>query len=471
MTWAFALALGEAVWILVIATWILLEKRPPVATLAWIFGLIPFPVVGALIYFIWGPRKFERKKRRIRRARGVVQLVSQPRIAPSREELATAGSLSRLAARVGGLATVTATEVRLFSEGDAFYAALEDAIASATHHVHLEYYIFRDDGIGSRLIDLLIERARSGIEVRVLVDALGSHLPRETVARMAAAGVRFARFNPTVIARLGRRIVNFRTHRKIAVIDGLTGFVGGTNICDDHSRKARGGLARYDTDVSLVGEVVHGLQHTFFENWLFAREETIADADYDRYFPRGERGDRIVQIIPSGPDLVDRSIFLFLLAAIGAARRRIWLTSPYFVPDETLQSALCIAAVRGVDVQIIVPKESDWRLVDAAGASTHDELLRAGVKLFLFGPPLLHAKTAVFDDELGIVGTANLDDRSLKLNFEIAAAFYGGPTVAELAELFVAHRERSVQKTQLEADAPFSRRLLQAGARLFSPQL
>ncbi|MCW5773917.1 MAG: cardiolipin synthase [Rhodospirillaceae bacterium] len=470
MTWAFALAFGETVWILAVGTWILLEKRPPVATLAWIFGLIPFPLVGAVFYFVWGPRKFERRKRRIRRARGVVQLGAQSRSGFGRDD-AGASPLRRLAQRLGGHPPATASALRLFSEGDQFYAALEAAIRGAHHHVHLEYYIVRDDTIGGHLMGLLAERARSGIEVRLLADALGSGLPHATVRRLAAAGVRFARFNPTVIARLGRRIVNFRSHRKIAVIDGLKGFVGGTNICDDHSRRVKGGLARCDTDIEIAGEAVQGLQHTFFENWLFATREDIPDGDFDYYFPRCAPGEHAMQVIPSGPDSDTRAIFSFLLAAIGGAQKRVWLTTPYFVPDETLTSALTIAAARGVDVEIIIPKESDWRLVDAAGASSHDDLLRAGVKLFLFGPPLLHAKTAVIDDEVGVVGTANLDDRSLKLNFEVAVACYGGAAVRGLADLFVANRERSVRKLNFEADAPLPRRLLQAGARLLSPQL
>jgi len=233
--------------------------------------------------------------------------------------------------------------------------------------------------------------------------------------------------------------------------------------------------ARRDTDVELEGEAVQGLQHTFFENWLFASDEALEDEDLPKYFPNVEAepepGAQVVQIIPSGPDMDHRAIYSFMLAAIGLARKRIWLAAPYFVPDESLLNALSVAATRGTDVQIIVPGASDWRVVDAAGASTHDQLMAAGAQIHLFGPPLLHAKCAIFDEDLAIVSSANLDDRSMKLNFEVSAVFYGGTMDERLASLFEEFRAKASPKTTLEADAPFGRRLLQAGARLFSPQL
>lgn len=268
-----------------------------------------------------------------------------------------------------------------------------------------------------------------------------------------------------------RRIVNFRTHRKILVVDGAIGFCGSTNICADHSFKEMAEAARRDTDVELEGEIVQGLQHTFFENWLFASEEPLRDEDLDKYFPACVAGSQLVQIVPAGPDAEHRALYSFLLAAMGLARKRIWLVAPYFVPDESLLNALCVASARGTEVQIIVPGTSDWAVVDAAGASTHDQLLSAGVRIYLFGPPLLHAKTAVIDDNLAMVGSPNIDDRSMKLNFECSAVFYGGPAAEQLAALFEEFRAKSTLKVNYEADAPLGRRLFQAGARLFSPQL
>jgi cardiolipin synthase len=366
---------------------------------------------------------------------------------------------------------MTATRFRLYTEGDPFYDALAHAVAGARHHVHMEYYIFKDDAAARPLIALLAERVAAGVEVRIIADALGSRLPPEFVANVRAKGIQFAFFNPTMIARLGRRIINFRTHRKITVVDGVVGFIGGTNIWADHSVRLAGEHARRDTDIEIHGEAVQGLQQAFLEDWLFASDESFSGEALARYFPPVPAGPQIMQIIPSGPDTDEHPIYAFTLAAIGLARKRVWLTTPYFVPDEALLGALCIAARRGIDVQLIVPGKSDWRWVDAAGYSNHDELMRAGVKIFLNGPPLLHAKTAVIDDEIGVVSTANLDERSLKLNFEIAAVLYGGPGIEALATIFAGNRAASFRKEFLEADGPLGRRLFQAVARLLSPQL
>jgi cardiolipin synthase len=229
--------------------------------------------------------------------------------------------------------------------------------------------------------------------------------------------------------------------------------------------------ARRDTDVELRGEIVQGLQHTFFENWLFASEEPLRDGDFEKYFPACTAGPQLMHFVPSGPDSDHRALYAFLLAAMGLARKRIWLVAPYFVPDEALITALSVASARGVEVHVIIPHESDWRVVDAAGASTHDQLLAAGVRIYLFGPPLLHAKTALLDDNLAIVGSANIDDRSMKLNFEAAAVFYGGPIIEELAALLDEFRAKATLKLNYESDAPLHRRLFLACARLFSPQL
>lgn len=466
-----SLILLEIAWIVIIGAWVLLQKRPPVATLAWIFGLALLPGVGALLYFWWGPLRFDRRKRRIRRARDVIHVAARSRSALFDRERGNTEPLIRLATKLGGLPPMTATKSRLFSKGDDYFEAVEAAIAGAQHHIHLEYYIVRDDPLGTRIMERLSAKAAQGVEVRLLADPLGSRISRSLVRKMRKSGVKFEWFNPTAVARIRRRIVNFRTHRKILVVDGVIGFCGSTNVCSDHSFKEMADGARRDTDVELEGEVVQGLQHTFFENWLFASGEPLRDRDLEKYFPTATVGSQVMQIVPSGPDSEHRAIYSLLLGAMGLARKRIWLIAPYFVPDEALLTALCVASARGTDVQIIVPAASDWPVVDAAGASTHDQLLAAGVRIHLFGPPLLHAKTAVIDDDLGIVGTANFDDRSMKLNFEVAAVFYGPAVPAQLAALFEQFRAKSTMKLNFESDSPWGRRLFLAGARLFSPQL
>ncbi|MEW5740940.1 MAG: cardiolipin synthase [Myxococcota bacterium] len=458
----------EFVWVVGAALWIVLEKRSPTATLAWIFGLALLPVVGIVVYLWLGPRRLDRKKSRLLKARVTVGHTTEE-IADA-HKLPDAEPLMRLATRLDGMPPMHAHSVRVFGEGDEVYDAIEAAIRAAKHHVHLEYYIFRDDAAGQRLIAALVDRAKAGVEVRLCFDAVGSSISRASMRAMRAAGVRLAPFNPAFSGRLGQRIFNFRTHRKIVVVDGRVGFTGGVNVTDDHSAKARGKQAWRDTHLEVVGEAVQGLQRTFLENWTFASGEKKTGAELDPYFPPGEEAPHLVQIVASGPDDNARAIEALYLAAIGTARRRVWLTTPYFVPNESLLSAICLAGLRGVDVQLVLPTKTDSKMVDLASASFHDPLLRAGVRIHLYLPRMLHAKTAVIDD-LGIVGTANLDDRSLKLNFEVIAACYGGPVVQRLSELFEADKEKCRLKMRLEDKAPLHRRFAQSFARLLAPQL
>jgi len=467
--WGWLLSAVEVLWVLAMALWIILEKRSPTATLAWIFGLALLPVIGVVVYLYMGPRRLDRKRSKLLAARAAVGHTTEE-VAHIHHVGAEAAALMRLATKLDGMPPMHAKSVRLFSEGDETYDAIVAAIRGAKHHVHVEYYIFRDDGAGRRILDALIERAKTGIEVRLCFDAVGSSISRAALRELRQAGAKVAEFNPAFSGRIGQRIYNFRTHRKIVVVDGIIGFTGGINVTDAHSRQARGDDAWRDTHLELVGEAVHGLQRTFLENWTFASGERKSGAELDPYFPAGEVSEQIVQIVASGPDDSSRAIEALYLAAIGTAKRRVWLTTPYFVPNEPLLAAICLAAWRGVDVQLVLPTKTDSRMIDLASASFHDPLLRAGVRVYLYAPRMLHAKTAVIDD-LAIVGTANLDDRSLRLNFEVVAAVYGGPVVEQLATLFQMDKERARLKMKLEDKAPLARRIAQSFARLFAPQL
>ncbi len=470
MSWPVFFTVVEVLWIGVLVPWILLEKRSPTATLAWIMALIALPVVGALVYVFVGPRRLERKKSRLLEARTAVGR----RVEDCdwfHEVDARSAALMKLATRLDGLAPMRADEARVLVDGDETYDAMLAAIAGAKHHIHAEYYIFRDDVTGRLVLDALRERARAGVEVRLLVDAVGARLSEDTEDALAEARVKLAYFNPAFSGRVGQRWFNFRTHRKILVVDGRVGFTGGINVTDDQSERVRGADAWRDTHLELRGEVVHGLQRTFLENWTFASGEKKSGRQLDDYFPPpGTRGPHLVQVIASGPDEPSRAIEGFYTSAIATATRRVWLTTPYFVPNEPLHQAISLAALRGVDVRLLLPTRTDSRLVDLAGASFHDGLLRAGVRLYTYLPSMLHAKTAVIDD-VGIVGTANLDDRSLRLNFEVIAACYGGPVVERLAQLFELDHERSKLKIHLEAKASLALRLQQSFARLLAPQL
>jgi cardiolipin synthase len=312
---------------------------------------------------------------------------------------------------------------------------------------------------------------------------------------MREAGVDVRFFNGVRSFRVWRRLMNFRTHRKIVVIDGWVGFTGGMNITDDQSARENGPKAWRDTHLRMAGPAVHGLQATFLANWVFTTGGDLGCTERPRFilfFPPtppgwelpdatelgrddghnsgvGQR--QIAQVLASGPDDDVYAIEAFYFAAITSAHERLWLTTPYFVPGEAILAAIASAAHRGVDVRLLVPRATDSMWVDAASRTYHDELLAAGAQIYLYDAPMLHAKTAVIDDALAIVGTANLDNRSFRLNFEVVAVFYGGSCVTDLASAFETDLKHAQRQDRREASSPFARRLLDSAARLLAPQL
>ncbi len=466
--WLIAL---ELVWVIVMSAYILLERRPPLATLAWIVSLATLPILGLLVYYFVGPRRLERKRRRRVMARTAKRAKDQ-RAAPSRAAAPelfgpTGASLAAVAAGTEQAPPLSATALQLFDSGSAAYTAILDAIAAARHHVHLEYYILNDGVVAKRIRAALIERAIAGVEVRLLLDGLGTSRLGEYLRPLREAGVSIARFGP----RMRPGFVNFRTHRKIVVCDGTTGFTGGMNIDDAHDESVVGIAHGWrDTQVLVRGDAVAPLALAFLEDWQYATDIVL---DGPEYLPAltGE-GAHQVQICASGPDAHPQSIHAVFFTAITTARHRVWISTAYFVPDEPMQTALIAAALRGVDVQVLLPASSDHAFVDAAARSYFPELLAAGVVLHGYGPPALHAKTLVVDHDAAIIGTANLDNRSLRLNFEVVAVCYGQQAADELAMMFTRDltNSRRITAATLEHRS-LAARLFEGAARLFSPML
>ena len=460
----------QVLWVIAVSMLILLQRRSAASTLAWLLVLTFLPIAGLMLYRLIGPLRLERKQLKRQVSRRVVDeaLGTLAKIAEGSPEHR---QLAMVPIRLGEAAPLRAEHVDLYDEGIDAYAAITAAVAAAKHHVHLEYYIWEPGRSGTRLRDLLVEKARAGVEVRLILDAAGSsRLSRKFLRPLRAAGVKVVWFNPLSLRRLQRRRADFRTHRKIVVCDGLVGFTGGMNIADEQTAEFSPEAWR-DSHVRIEGSAVRALQRIFIEDWFYTSRELLQLSP--AYFPEPrEAGDQIVQLVASGPDSASFAVHKLFFTAINQANRRLWITTPYLVPDESVASALLTAALRGVDVRIIVPKKGDNFLVDLAARSYFPELLEVGIKIFEYETRFIHSKTMVVDDDVAIVATANLDNRSFRLNFELAAVVYGGTLNERMSRVFLEDLCMCrVSRTQDVTSASLPRRLGQAVARLFSPLL
>lgn len=471
--WA-ALSAIESVWIVAATIFVILQRRSAQATLAWIFALAFLPVVGIVLYLFLGPRRYEKRKRRRARAQAYVGALHVSDTDGKHPRSDQALHLMRLCENAGGPAARPRTASgEVFLDGKSKYEALSTAIAEAEHHIHCEYYIWEPDNIGTRLRDQLCERARAGVEVRVLVDGFGSSKAHDRFWQsLRDCGGDVRRFNAFTLTNWRPRMANFRTHRKIVVVDGRVGFTGGMNVSDVHTSEFSGDDAWRDTHLRLEGPAVKGLQMVFFEDWFYATDASPDGPEYLRGTEDLPEGNREVQVVASGPDENLDAIHKLFFSSIAGAHERVFLTTPYFVPDEPIFDALNTAALRGADVKILVPAAGDVPLVAAAARTYYPELLNNGVRIFEYGPPVLHSKTLVVDDDLAIVGTANTDNRSFRLNFEVVVANYDAEICDGLATAFDDDLECATEVT-LEAlqEAPFLRRFIASTARLFSPVL
>lgn len=472
--WKTALSVGWSAYIAVLVIWIVMQRRAPVSTLSWILSLALLPIAGFFIYYFLGPQRLV--KQRLRRLRSRASAHAPADVARLREAAAQAPPALRQLAALGsgacGLPVSSATAIELLVGGAQTFDAIFEAIRQARHHVHLEYYIVEPDLIGTQLRDLLAERARAGVAVRLLIDSLGSkRVGKSFLAPLREAGVEIALFHETRIGRRMRPVINYRTHRKIVVCDGHVGFTGGVNITDEEDLRTRGD-AYHDVHLKLEGGVVRWLQTTFLEDWTYATGDLAPDIDHDlpHLMPRVEAGDIAVQIVTSGPDSPQEAIHRMHVAAIHAATTRAWLTTPYFVPGEPALMALTSAALRGVDVRLLVPRRSDSLVVSAAARSYFDELQAAGVKVWEYEARMLHSKTLVVDDDCAMIGTANFDNRSFRLNFEVMAVVYGPALASPLGAQFETDLHNAALVRALRK-RPFWQRLGDSLARLFSPLL
>jgi cardiolipin synthase len=417
----------------------------------------------------------KRKHRRIYQSTRPTGRAAAPDLAPlaGSPDGATPPSLEtlgRLAERCGAFPVSFGNTLTLYADGQVTHAALLEAIRSARHHIHLETFILQPDSTGRQVLDALVERARAGVQVRVLYDAMGTHhLKSRWLEPLAAAGGKHSVFLPLSLYR--RRIqINMRNHRKILVVDGRIGFTGGMNIGDEYLGKSpRFGPWR-DTHLRLEGPAVAGLQHIFLEDWDFAASEELRER---AYFPAPRPvGSVAAQIIDSGPDREFKAIREIYFAAILSARQRVWIASPYFVPDAGLLDAICLAGYRGVDVRFLGLFQPDKWLPYFAARYYWGQVLAAGVKVYQYTRGMMHSKVVIVDGEWASVGSANLDMRSLHLNFEANCLIYSSDAAAQLERAFLEDLAVSIRLDRhVFRSRPLSGRLVDNACRLLSPVL
>jgi cardiolipin synthase len=360
--------------------------------------------------------------------------------------------------------------VELLLEGRAAFERMFEAIDAATHHVHMEMYIFRDDRLGRALLERLERKARAGVEVRLLLDYLGSWNRWRIVRRLRKAGGRGALFLP--VFPFGKRFLpNLRNHRKILVCDGRVAFFGGLNVGAEYLRSRRDGADWSDAHLGVRGPAVPDVQAVFAEDWDFATGERLEGAEY--YPPVERAGDESVQVVSGGPDRKINPVRHVLLSAIGQARRRLWIASPYLVPDPGLRDALRVAALSGVEVHLMTQgyAPDNW-LAHHAGRYYYPDYFDAGIRIHEYMAGTMHAKLALFDDDAAIVGSANLDNRSLYLNFEMLGIFTSPRTVRAVAERYLAMRGACREVTAASfATRPLRGRVAEGLCRLLGPLL
>ena len=469
-----ALSVIWTIYVVVVGIWILLQRRAPVATLSWLLSMAVIPVLGIGVYYFLGPRRL--KRQRLRRLRSRRKSRARSSIARLREKVPAAPERLQQVVRLVTSSThfpvSTAEDVELLVGGAATFDSIMESVRNAQHSIHLEYYIYEPDQTGFALLNLLTEKAKEGLQVRLLVDALGSKkLGRKHYAPFEAAGGEFALFHPTKLGRRVRPVINFRTHRKIVVIDGRIGYTGGVNVTDEEDKRILP-HAYHDVHVRVTGPVVNWLQTVFLEDWAYALDynRKTEPSDFDQLLPDLPEGNQVAQVMASGPDSDMEAIHRVHVSAIHAASKRLWLTTPYFVPTEPTMFALTNAALRGVDVCLLVPEKSDSMLVTAAARSYFDELISCGVKVFEYHASMLHSKTMLVDDFMGIIGTANFDNRSFRLNYEVCVVAYGEDFNAKLAAQFQEDLKQS-RRVGYARPQPFWQRLFDSAARLCSPLL
>ncbi|TPG11037.1 cardiolipin synthase [Rhodanobacter glycinis] len=438
-----------------------MHARTPQGAIGWALGLMLLPYATLLPYLYLGSSRFlgYRVAHPIQPSHA---LPAAPDALPADPGCARFAAISALQGRPFR----SGHRLRLLIDGEAAFDVMLAAMAAAEYCLLVQFFIIHDDALGRRLQQILLERAAAGVRVCVLFDGIGSHaLPRHYVTTLRTGGVAIHRF---ATHRWRNRLqLNFRNHRKIVVVDGTRAFVGGLNVGDEYLGLKPPLAPWRDTQLELQGPAVADLQQLFADDWQW-----ITGAAPPLLLPPPGDGDASALIVASGPADPQETGSLFFTAAINAARQRVWLSTPYFVPDHAVRAALQLAVLRGVDVRVLIPARPDHRTVFLASTMHAHHAVRAGIRVFRYQPGFLHQKALLIDRDTAAIGSMNLDSRSFRLNFEVAAMAVDRAFAADVAAMLTADfsHARAVDEREYR-DAPYLRRVAMHVARLFDPLL
>ena len=452
----------------------LLTVRTAQGSIAWAMPLLFIPYFTLIPYLVFGRSSFDAYIKARRQANEEMRTaISDLNWRPWIEEAVAARRSEAYASlrampKLGLTPALANNEVKLLINGDATFSAIFEAIREARQTILIQFFIIHDDALGQRMQELLLEKAAEGVAVYVLYDRIGSHsLPGSYNEKLRKGGVQIKAF-ATRGGWLNRFQINFRNHRKIVVVDGLKGFLGGHNVGDEYVGLKPPLAPWRDTHVQVIGPVVACLQESFAEDWFWATRE-LPPLSLPDSFP--EDG-LLCQLLASGPADKQETCSLFFVEAIHAATERVWITSPYFIPDEAVSAALRLAVLRGVDVRLLLPSRPDHYVVYAASSLFAFEAVRAGVRVFRYGPGFMHQKVVLVDNEITAIGSANLDNRSFRLNFELMLLTVDSGFASEVEQMlnddFALAHEVSVQESR---ETHHLQQLGMRIARLISPIL
>ena len=468
--WAF-LAVYVVV-IIIVMVRVLMDNRQPAKTMAWMLVLTFIPMLGIILYFFFG--QTTRKERKIWQysmdqlmKRSMLEFVEQKRLHLPNEYR----ELINLFMNQNWVLPFKNNETEIYTSGYEFFPSLLMEIGKAEHHIHLDTFIIASDPLGQIVADALIDKARQGVEVRVIYDDVGSWKTKNRFFdRMRAEGIKVYAFMPVRFPVFTSK-VNYRNHRKICVIDGEVGFIGGMNIANRYVKGIKK-LAWRDTHVKITGAAVYGLQRAFLVDWFFVSRELITN---HVYYPVSKvtENDSLIQIVTSSPTSLWPEIEQGYVRVLTSAKQYVYMETPYFLPTDPILFAMRTAALSGVDVRLMIPYETDTKIVEWASRTYVLATVKAGVKVYLYKAGFNHSKLLVADDSIATIGSTNVDFRSFENDFEANAFFYDKKIALEVKDIFLKDQEESVALEDVRnlTHRSFLQRLWESMVRLLSPLL